>query len=187
MKSYKRTQAKKIPLSRELKMKKENIHNIKSSGFKTPDNYFESIDDQILERLNDIEMISAPETSSFVVPKNYFDSVETTILQKIESKPETPVIALKSRRTFYYVAGIAASFVLLVSLFFNTDDKININTIDTASIENYLFQEDYSNDDLATLFITDNISEADFIDITISDDTLNEYLENADTEDFILD
>ena len=87
----------------------------------------------------------------------------------------------------YYVAGIAASFVLLLSLFYNNEDKININAIDTASIENYLFQEDYTNDDLATLFITDNISEADFIDITISDDTLNEYLENVDTEDFILD
>ncbi|WP_282031784.1 hypothetical protein [Winogradskyella eximia] len=168
-------------------MKKENIHNIKSSGFKTPDNYFESIDDQILERLNDKEIISASETTGFMVPKDYFDSVETTILEKLESQPETPVIALKSRRTLYYVAGIAASFVLLLSLFFNNEDKININAIDTASIENYLFQEDYTNDDLATLFITDNISEADFIDITISDDTLNEYLENADTEDFILD
>jgi len=168
-------------------MKKENIHNIKSSGFKTPDNYFESIDDQILERLNDKEIISASETTGFMVPKDYFDSVETTILEKIESQPETPVIALKSRRTLYYFAGIAASFVLLLSLFFNNEDKININAIDTASIENYLFQEDYTNDDLATLFITDNISEADFIDITISDETLNEYLENADTEDFILD
>ena len=168
-------------------MKKENIHNIKSSGFKTPDNYFESINDQILERLNDKEIISASETTGFMVPKDYFDSVETTILEKLESQPETPVIALKSRRILYYVAGIAASFVLLLSLFFNNEDKININAIDTASIENYLFQEDYTNDDLATLFITDNISEADFIDITISDDTLNEYLENVDTEDLILD
>ena len=170
-------------------MKKENIHNIKSSGFKTPDNYFESIDDQILERLNDKEIISASETTGFMVPKDYFDSVETTILEKLESQPETPVIALKSRRTLYYVAGIAARFVLLLSLFFNNEDKIKQlqKWQDKAINENYLFKEDYTNDDLATLFITDNISEADFIDITISDDTLNEYLENADTEDFILD
>tara|TARA_R110002049_G_scaffold284681_1_gene465317 strand:+ start:864 stop:1370 length:507 start_codon:yes stop_codon:yes gene_type:complete len=168
-------------------MKKENIHNIKSSGFKTPNNYFESIDDQILDRLNDIEIISAPETAGFMVPKDYFDSVETTILEKLESKSETPVIALKSRRTFYYVAGIAASFALLFSLVVNTNDTLSMDAIDTVSIENYLFQEDYSNDDLATLFTTDNISEADFIDITISDDTLNEFLENVDTEDFILD
>ena len=64
-------------------MKKENIHNIKSSGFKIPDNYFESIDDQILERLNDKEIISASETTGFMVPKDYFDSVETTILEKL--------------------------------------------------------------------------------------------------------
>lgn len=40
---------------------------------------------------------------------------------------------------------------------------------------------------MATLFKVDEISELDFIDVTISDATINDYLENIDTEDFILD
>lgn len=169
-------------------MKKENKHNITSFGFKTPDNYFESLDNQILDRLNDKELISATDTNGFTVPKNYFESVESNVFNKLQTQPKKPVFTLQSRSTFYYVAGIAASLVLLVSLAFNnTNDKLNINSIDTASIENYIFQEDYTNDDLATLFRTDDISETDFIDVNITDDYIDQYLENIDTEDLILD
>ncbi|WP_179008360.1 hypothetical protein [Winogradskyella forsetii] len=166
-------------------MKKENIHSITSPGFKTPENYFEAFEGQLLERLNKDALIETEVTHGFTVPDNYFDSVEEHILSQLHTE-EKPVIHLKSRKTFYYVAGIAASFVLLLSLFFNNDEKININTIETTSIENYLYQEDYSNDDLASLFITEDISETDFIDVNISNETINEYLENIDTEDFIL-
>ncbi len=33
-------------------MKKENLHNIKQSGFKTPDNYFNTIEDQIMSQIS---------------------------------------------------------------------------------------------------------------------------------------
>ncbi|WP_299100727.1 hypothetical protein [uncultured Winogradskyella sp.] len=169
-------------------MKKEHIHNIKSSGFKTPDHYFKSLDEQILNRLNEDDIINGIETPGFAVPENYFDTVETSILNKLEEKVETPVINFKPRkRTFYYVAGIAASLLLLVSLIFNKDDALDINAIDTASIENYLYQEDYSYDELATLFKTADMSETDFIDINFSDDYLDQYIDNLETEDFILD
>lgn len=168
-------------------MKKKNIHNITDSGFKTPDGYFDTFENQFLERLDKKEMVNTSETSGFKVPKDYFESVETSILNQVEAKTETPVISLKQKRSFYYVAGIAASFVLLFSLFINNEDKININTIDTDSIENYLYQEAYSNDDFASLFKSDEISETDFIDLNVSDETINEFLEHVDTEDFILE
>ncbi|NRD19745.1 hypothetical protein HNV08_06765 [Winogradskyella eckloniae] len=168
-------------------MKKEHIHNIKSSGFKTPDNYFNSIDDQILGRINKSDALSGIEAPGFTVPSSYFDTVEASILEKIEDKAKTPVIQLKPRRTLYYVAGIAASLLLLIGLVFNNEEELSLNTIDTASIENYLYQEEYSYDELATLFKTEDISETDFIDISISEDYLDSYLENIDTEDFILD
>ncbi|WP_179352516.1 hypothetical protein [Winogradskyella vidalii] len=168
-------------------MKEEKIHNIKNSGFKTPDNYFDSFENQLLERLNENKMISATQASGFNVPEDYFESVETSILKQLEPKPESPVISLKPKRKFYYVAGIAASIVLLFSLFINQENQININTIETDSIENYLYQEAYSNDDFASLFQDDEISETDFIDLNVSDETLNEFLENVETEDFILD
>ena len=87
---------------------------------------------------------------------------------------------------FYYIAGVAASVVLMVSLFFNSK-TVTIDGIDTATIENYLYQEDYTNDDFASLFNTNEISQADFIDVNISDETLNQYLDNMNTDDLISD
>jgi len=100
---------------------------------------------------------------------------------------EKPVISFKSRTKFYYIAGLAASLVLMFSIVINNDSEIAIDSIDTVAIENYLYQEDYTSDELASLFKPNEISETDFIDITISDETLNEYLETIDTEDLIID
>lgn len=168
-------------------MKKENLNTIKSSGFETPKNYFESFENQFLERLNEEEHLKISKNNGFSVPKEYFNSIESNVLEKLNDKPEKPIIILKSRTTFYYIAGIAASFVLLISLMFNNDKNISINTLDTASIESYLYQEDYSNDDLASLFESEEISETNFIDVTISDDTINQYLESTYIEDLILE
>ena len=38
-------------------MKKDKLHNVKSTGFKTPEHYFESFEDQLFERLNDKEAL----------------------------------------------------------------------------------------------------------------------------------
>lgn len=167
-------------------MKKEKIHNITSSGFKTPEHYFDSFEAELLKRIDNDMSISTIKSTGFSVPENYFETVDNTILDSLDTNSEKPVIQLKPKNTFYYFAGIAASFVLLFSLVFN-NKEINLNAIDTASIENYLYQEDYSNEELATLFKVDDISESDFIDVNISDTTLNDYLESVDTEDFILD
>jgi hypothetical protein len=167
-------------------MKKEKIHNITTAGFKTPDNYFDSFEAQLLKRIDDDMIIDTIESPGFTLPTNYFDTVESNILETLEPKTDKPVIQFKPRTTFYYFAGIAASFVLLFSLVFN-NKAITFNTIDTVSIENYLYQEDYSNEEFATLFKVDDMSESDFIDVNISDATLNDYIESIDTEDFILD
>ncbi|EPR72178.1 hypothetical protein ADIWIN_3017 [Winogradskyella psychrotolerans RS-3] len=167
-------------------MKNNNLHNVKSSGFKTPNNYFESFETDLFERLNEKEYLKSSETSGFTVPKDYFESVENTILEKLNDSSKKPVIVLKPRSTFYYVAGIAASFAILFGLVFN-NDSISFENIDTALIENYLYQEEYSNDDFASLFKTSDISEIDFIDINVSDETLNQYFENIEPEDLIFD
>ena len=167
-------------------MKNNKLHIIKKTGFKTPDNYFELFEAKLKEELVEKETIQNIESTGYSVPKDYFDIVEENILVKIINDNK-PVAKLKSRNTFYYFSGIAASFILLFSLVFNTKNTISIDTIETVAIESYLYQEDYSNDDLASLFKSDEISYTDFIDVNMSEETLNEYLDTIDTEDFILD
>ena len=167
-------------------MKKTKLHNVKSTGFKTPDNYLESFDDKLFERFNEKESIEGIETSGYTIPADYFDTTEANVFKKLDTE-DKPVITFKPKAKFYYVAGIAASFLLLLSLFLNQKNAISIDTIDTVALESYLYQEDYTNDDLAVLFKSEDISETDFIDVTISDETINQYLESLDTEDLILE
>lgn len=172
---------------RKLNMKKDKLHTIKFTGFKTPEDYFESFDAKLQKRLAKNETIEGIKSHGYSIPKDYFETFDSRVLDQLIQTDDKPVIALKPRRRLYYITGIAASFALLFSLVFNQKNKLNINTIDTVSIETYLSQEEYSNDELASLFKTNEISETDFIDVNISEDTINEYFESADTEDFILD
>ena len=168
-------------------MKNKNLHHVKSTGLKTPDHYFESFEIDFFERLKEKETFKGIENPGFKLPNDYFNTVDNTILGKLKTDTETPVITLKSKRSFYYVAGIAASFLLLFSLVFNTKNNISFDTLDTAIIEGYLYQEEYTNEDFASLFITEDISETDFIDLNISEETLDQYFENIETEDLIFE
>ncbi|WP_179334479.1 hypothetical protein [Winogradskyella costae] len=167
-------------------MKNNNLHTVKSSGFKTPKNYFESFETDFFERLDEKKAMKTSEASGFIIPENYFDVVEETIIEKLQPKSEKRVISLKQKNTFYYFAGIAASIVLLFSLVFN-NDNITIDNLETEILESYLYQEDYTNEDYASLFKSDDISVTDFIDINISDEELDHYFENVETEDLIFE
>ena len=90
-------------------MKKDKLHHIKSTGFKTPDKYFESFENNLFDHLNKEESIAGIKTSGYTVPKDYFDSVEDHVFGKLNTENKS-VIRLQSRKTFYYIAGIAASF-----------------------------------------------------------------------------
>ncbi|WP_179376398.1 hypothetical protein [Winogradskyella wichelsiae] len=168
-------------------MKNKNLHHIKSTGLKIPDHYFESFETDFFERLREKETFKGIENPGFKLPNDYFDTVDNTILEKLKTDTETPVITLKTKRSFYYVAGIAASFLLFFSLVFNTKNNISFDTVDTAIIEGYLYQEEYTNEDFASLFVTEDISETDFIDLNISEETLDQYFENIETEDLIFE
>jgi hypothetical protein len=163
-------------------MKKEKLHNINKTGFKTPNLYFDSFDERLLEQLDHNDLIEGVRNTGFTTPKDYFDSIELNTLEKLNNQ-ETPVIKLKSRTLFYSLVGIAASIAIVLSVFLSKKEMLSLETIETVAIENYLYQEDYTGDDLASLFTEGNISETDFIDITISDELLNQYLETIDTEE----
>lgn len=167
-------------------MKKNRLHHIKATGFKTPEQYFEAFEGRFFEGFEDIDSISGIEISGYTVPQNYFDTVDAKIIRKLKAEDQ-PVIRLTPRTTFYTIAGIAASFILLFSLVITNSKSITIDALETSFLERYILQESSTYDDLASLFETDDISETDFIDFNISEETLDHYLETIDTEDLILD
>ncbi|WP_179345711.1 hypothetical protein [Winogradskyella ursingii] len=172
--------------SEQHNVKKENLHNIKNTGFKTPENYFETFEAELLDCLSQKEAIGIEKTG-YKIPENYFETLETRVLQNIEAQSETKVVKLRPKRTLFYVAGFAASIVLLISILYTNRNNISFDNLDTVAIESYLYQEEYSNEDLAALFQSVDISETDFINFEISEETLDQYLDTIETEDLILD
>lgn len=166
-------------------MKQEKLHNIKSSGFKTPDNYFESFDDKLMQRLTDETIIKGIEDTGFKTPDGYFNTVEDKVLKRLKPKNETPVISIFRRKQFYYVSGIAASLLLLFAVFISQPQTEELSV---DLVENYLIESDLNTYELAELLVDTNMLEDDFtITETIyKEENLEDYLlENADIESIL--
>ena len=108
-------------------MKNKDLHNIKSSGFKTPDNYFESFDDRLFDRLQDEKKIEDIEQSGFSIPDQYFEKVESQILEKLDPPKVVPIFTLNTRRSLYYAVVIAASLILMFAIFLNENSNDEIS------------------------------------------------------------
>ena len=161
-------------------MKKEKLHNIKSNGFKTPENYFDSIEDKFFERLKFEENIEGVNDSGFTAPEDYFDTLEDKILSKLEDKP---VVKLNSRKTLFYIAGIAASLLLLFAIFLNNNDTTQ--ELSAEMVETYFENSDLDSYELAELLVNANILEEDFtiVETEYKEENLESYLlENTDIE-----
>ncbi|MDY2587741.1 hypothetical protein [Winogradskyella aquimaris] len=161
-------------------MKKEKLHNIKSNGFKVPDNYFDTVEDAFFNRLNKKDSIEGIITTGFKTPEGYFDSVEHNIISKLNDKP---VISLYSRKALYYISGIAASLVLLFAIFINNDN--NTEDISAEMVTTYFENSDLDSYELAELLAKAEIIDTDFkvMETDFNEEHLESYLlENTDIE-----
>lgn len=163
-------------------MTDRKLHNIKDSGFKVPKNYFDGLEDSIM---NQIELQEKVSDHGFKTPDNYFESLEDKILEKSTFKPK--VISLFTKRYLIYASSIAAAFVLMFAIF-NKNDTISFDDLETATIENYLFEKDISTFELVSLFTEENLIDENYIDSELTEDGIEEYLlENTTIEDLIIE
>lgn len=165
-------------------MKKDKLHNVKSTGFKTPNTYFDSFEDKLFERLYEEKSIEGVKNSGYTVPKDYFDSVEDTILSKINTD-ETPVVRLNTKKAFYYIAGIAASLVIMLAVLFGNGSTEELSV---EMVETYLENRDLDSYELAQLLSDVDLLEDDFTIATTpyEEDNLESYLlNNADIENIL--
>ncbi|SHH42578.1 hypothetical protein [Winogradskyella jejuensis] len=163
-------------------MKKDKLHNINSSGFKAPKDYFESFDEKLMQRLENETSFSKVESPGFKTPEAYFDTIEDSVLNRLNTKEQTPVISLFRSKKLYYISGIAASLLLLFAVFIN---QSNTAEISVEMVENYFIESDLDTYDLAELLTQVEVLEEDFkiTETTYNEDNLEEYLlENADIE-----
>ena len=166
-------------------MKQKKIDTINTSGFKVPDDYFSQVEEQIL---NEAGLKSKVDASGFNVPDSYFENLDNKIIDKLKEDREVKVVSLFNRKNIIYASTIAATLILMFNVFFNASETITFDSLEIATIENYLEEEDYTSYELAMLLTEEELSKDSFIDNKISKRNIEDYLlENVEIEDLIIE
>ena len=166
-------------------MKNKNLNSIKSTGFKVPKDYLESFDEMLLNKLKEANPLEHVQNAGFKVPEGYFDSFEDKLSQRLSSEKEVKVLPLFSWKKAAYISGVAASIILMLGLFKTYNNEPTFGSIETASIENYIFEEDFANEDFASL-VSEDLTLNKFMDSNLIDSKLEDYiLDNASVEDYL--
>lgn len=132
-------------------MKKKLNINTKQTSFKVPEGYFDTLETRLMDTIKKTSPRDMKVDSGFTVPENYFESF------KVETD-KSPVILWKKT---LYLSGIAAAFVLMFT-FFVPKKQPTFDSIETATLENYLLNTPYTSTDLADLLDAEELSPETF-------------------------
>ncbi|MCW5519730.1 twin-arginine translocation signal domain-containing protein [Aureitalea sp. L0-47] len=157
------------------------------SGLNAPEGYFENFEDRMMLKVMED---SLPASNGLKVPEGYFDSVEDKVLNSLAENEDPKVISLFSRRNFLYAAGIAASLVLIISLWGGAGEDINLTDINVNEVEAFI---DEGGLEINTYDVLALLEEEDLSEITlpmeeISEENLEKYLlDNFDENSLLVE
>ena len=159
----------------------KKINNIKDTGFKTPPDYFNSFEDNLMAEINLKRKVS---TNGFVVPETYFDSLENNVIDSLDKS--TKVIPLFNKKAVLYISGIAAAILLFFNLSIS-EEQITFDNLDLETAENYIIDENISSYELAALMDEDLLDD-NFIEYNFNEETIETYLlNNMDIDDLMVE
>lgn len=166
-------------------MKKE-LKNIKSTGFKTPKGYFDTLEDDIMSSIILDDTLKS-KTTGQTIPEGYFDTVENNVFDKLaNSQNETKVISLFSRKNMVFVSSVAA--VLIIFLLVISPTTPSFDTLEIETVENYISEEDFSHEDIAALLSDEELEDVINSEISFNEDSLEDYiLDNTTIEDLLIE
>ncbi len=196
-------------------MKNSKLEHSKENGFKTPEGYFDTIEDAVFSKLSSEKF---PDKDGFVNPDNYLDTVEDSVLKKmdqnnhLEEKKQTGFTmpeaylntfddkvlkAIKNEnhkvidfKTIFLKRiipfAIAASFLLFIFIKYNSaSSTTNLDQLATTEIEQWIENDLITFD---TYEITEVYSDVDFENqLIFEDDEVIDYLNGTDIESLILE
>lgn len=167
-------------------MKKSKLYTIKEPGFKTPDAYFDNFDDRLFKKLTVQREMSKMNGTGYKVPEHYFINFDVKLEHRLKEVQQPKVSMLTPWRSAAYMSAAAAVLVVMFTVFMKSDDNLSIHQVETASIENYLNNENMTPYDIASFLNAEDIILEDFVANIFTDESLENYLlTNASIEDLI--
>ncbi len=168
-------------------MKRKPLKHIASTGFKTPDKYFETFESKLNARVMSEESIKGINNPGFKIPNDYFETLNDNILEQV-SKPNTRVITLFNKRNLTYVSGIAAALLIAFAVFFNEGVTPDIESLDAEVVKSYLQDEDISSYELAALLTDEELSDinSEIMEDAFHEESIETYLiDHIDLDELI--
>lgn len=165
----------------------KNLNNIKKAGFEVPKDYFQNMEDRIMDTIKLNDALQNMDETGFKAPEGYFDTLEDVVLTKVKDDKNPKVISLFNKQNLIYISGVAAAVLIMFNVFWNSSDT-SIDTIDAEMVENYIIDQGINTYEIASLLSNDDDINLDIelFDETFNEDSLEDYLfENVDLEDFI--
>ncbi|MFD0762379.1 hypothetical protein ACFQZW_09830 [Lutibacter aestuarii] len=173
-------------------MKKEKLHSIapilshikkKKNNFKTPNGYFNTIDDVVITKL---KAATTQHKDQDQIPKDYFDSIEDTVIAKIQHLKNTK----KSKNTvFKYSIPIAiAASILLIFNIFNKTEALTFDSIATAEIDAWISNNlnEIPPDQIATIYSDIELDYEDF-STQLTDEEVFDYIQKEGLENILIE
>ena len=155
----------------------------KNNPFKTPEGYFDSFENKLMDKLSKTESI-IPKDSAFKVPDNYFESFHDTLKGKLENEPKViPLFPIK--KIIAVAASIAAIVLIALNYNWNTSSELTFSDLANTDIEAYFENNDFelSPYEIAEVLPVTNTEYSDFLSSPIESDNLLDYL-NENVSDF---
>lgn len=153
-------------------MSHEKLHNINHSGFKVPENYFDTLEDRLFTQAR---LKASVKSSGFTMPENYLDTLEDQILSQVSKKEEPKVISLFNRKNLLYASSIAAAVTLLFTLSIQKT-KPTLDNVDNETVERYLLNEDIDLYEIASRLTIEDLAEENFKEVKIDETTFENYI-----------
>lgn len=171
-------------------MKKSQLHNIKETGFKTPDTYFDTFDQRLMNKMAIQKGMASMVDPGYKVPDNYFEDFDAKLQTRLKNEGHTKdtvkVITMRFWRNAGVISGVAAALILMFTLILKSDAPLSINQVETASLEDYLNDENLNTYDIGSLLDDDNLVLDNFVSSTFTEESLENYLlNNTSIEDLI--
>ncbi|GAA4291608.1 hypothetical protein [Aestuariibaculum suncheonense] len=153
-------------------MKQEKLNNANNSGFKIPENYFDTFEDRLFTQAR---LKGLTETSGFKIPENYLDTLEDKILSQISKKEDVKVISLFNKKNLLYVSSIAAAVTLMFTLSIKKTQPM-LDGVDNETVESYLLNEDIDLYEIASKLTFEDLAEENFKEVKIDEITFENYI-----------
>jgi hypothetical protein len=146
--------------------------------FKTPQGYFDSFEDRLMDKLS-TEETGIPKAKGFTVPDTYFDTFNDKLTSKLNK--ETKVIPLYPiKKIIAFAASIAAIAIIFLGYIWNSTEELTFSDLANTDIETYFENNEF---DLTSYEIAEVLP---FTDTEFSN-MLTSSIENENILDYLSD